>query len=64
MDAALIAAKLDAVRGSLHNISNIKRQVTTIQTAADKIRKSLGETTDAVNTALDDVSDSLKTSGE
>ena len=62
-DAKTIAAKMNDIRESTSSMSGIKRQVTTMEKAASKIRVLADEAADEVSAALDDVSASLKKTG-
>lgn len=63
VDAKTIAAKMNDIKGSISSMSGIKRQVTTIEKAASNIRSLADEVTDNVNTALDEVSTSIRKTG-
>lgn len=63
VDAKAIAGKMNKVKESLSGLSGIKRQVTTIEKAAGKIRTTIDEVTGDVKTTLDDVSTSLRKAG-
>ena len=63
VDAKAIAGKMNKVKESLSDLSGIKRQVTTIEKAASKIRTTIDEVTVGVKTTLDDVSTSLRKAG-
>lgn len=59
VDAKAMAEKMKKVKDSLSKLSYIKGKATTIKNTADDIHRTAGQMTDDINTALDDVHESL-----